>query len=143
MPSLNRPFRCEVITPEGRAFGGELTSATFPAPDGLVGVLGGRGPLVMLLGSGQLTVRELSGEEASYFVAGGFARFMDNALTLMAEECDPVPEIDAEDAWTRIEAAQDLPQETETQARARDEALQRARNRFRLAQLYRQEMEEG
>ena len=118
---------------------GEAVSAVFPAPDGLVGVLGGRGPLVVLLGSGPLTLRELGGGESVYFVSGGFARFNDNVLTLLTEECVPVHEIDPEATWQEIERAQQLPRETPEQAEMREEALQAAREKFRLAQKHRKQ----
>ena len=139
MVSYSREFRCDVVTPEGRVFSGELTSAQFPAEDGLVGVLGGRGPLVMLLGSGPFTIRQSSGEEALYFVAGGFARFQNNTLTILAEQCQPVQDIDAEEAWKDIEAAQKLPADTPEQKELQAEALEAARNKFNMAQKYNQE----
>jgi len=141
VPDYRKPFRCEVITPDGRGFSGELTSAVFPAPDGLVGVLGGRGPLVMLLGGGPLTVREPSEARTSYFVAGGFARFCDNALTLLASECTPIHEIDPEVAWREIQQALALPRETPEQEARREEALATARAKFSLVQKYRKEAE--
>ena len=123
-------------------FSGELTAARFPAEDGLVGVLGGRGPLVMLLGSGAFTIRQTSGAEALYFVAGGFARFQNNVLTVLAEQCQPISDIDPEEAWKDIEAAQKLPEDTPEQKEIREEALEAARNKFNMAQKYKQEMGE-
>ena len=143
MVSYYREFRCDVITPEGNVFSGELSAAKFPAQDGLIGVLGGRGPLVMLLGSGPFSIRQASGEEALYFVAGGFARFQNNALTILAEQCQPVHEIDPEDAWKDILKAQDLPRDTAEQKEIREEALEAARNKFNMAQRYKQEAGEG
>jgi len=143
MVSYYREFRCDVITPEGNVFSGELAAAKFPAQDGLIGVLGGRGPLVMLLGSGPFSVRQASGEEALYFVAGGFARFQNNALTILAEQCQAVQDIDPEEAWKDIVKAQDLPRETPEEKETREEALDAARHKFNMAQRYRQEGGEG
>ena len=139
MVEFRRPFRCEVFTPTGKAFAAELVSAIFPAPDGLVGVLGGRGPLVMLLGSGPFTAREMGGQRTVYFVAGGFARFKDNVLTLLTDQCMPVDEIDPEAAWREIERAQQLPEETSDQSELREQTLRTARDKFDLAQKYRKE----
>lgn len=141
MASYRRPFRCEVTTPKGRAFAGELISAIFPAPDGLVGVLGGRGPLLTLLGSGPLTVQPPAGGREVYYVAGGFARFADNVLTLLAEQCMPIRDIDPEAAWEEIQQAQEMPHETPAEQEAREQALQTARSKFKLAQKYSKETE--
>ena len=55
-------FELEVLTPEGRACFTEAVSVVFPASDGLVGVLGRRGPMVALMGAGPLTVQQADGE---------------------------------------------------------------------------------
>ena len=136
MVSYHREFRCDVITPEGSVFSGASTYARFPAQDGLIGVLGGRGPLVMLLGSGPLSIRQTSGEEVLYFVAGGFAKFRNNALTILAEQCQALEDIDPEEAWSDIVKARDLPRDTPEQQEFRDEAIDVARNKFNMAQRY-------
>jgi len=141
MVEYRHPFRCEVFTPTGKVFAGELASAKFPAPDGLVGVLAGRGPLVMLLGSGPFVTREMNGRRARYFVAGGFARFKDDLLTLMTDQCMPIEQIDPEAAWQEIEQAQQMPEETSEQIERRGQALLAARNKFNLAQKHRKETE--
>ena len=137
MVDFHRQFHCEVITPEGPVFAGEAVSAIFPAPDGLVGVLGGRGPLATLLSGGPLTVRQAEGSENEYYVAGGFARFHENTLVLLAEECVPIEAIDAEAAWQQIQRAQAMPRETDEQIALRDQALDAARAKFKLAQKHR------
>ena len=138
MVSYYREFRCDVITPEGNVFSGELAAAKFPAQDGLIGVLGGRGPLVMLLGSGPFSIRQASGEEALYFVAGGFARFQNNALTILAEQCQDIEDIDPQEVLKDIARAKDLPRATPEQQECRDEAVAAARKKFNTAQRYRQ-----
>ena len=79
-----RPFQVEVLTPGGRLCSMEAESAVFPASDGLVGVLGGRGPMVALVGAGPLNIREHRGEMHEFYVAGGFGRYLnlENAVTL-------------------------------------------------------------
>ena len=84
-------------------------------------------------------MRQTSGEEGLYFVAGGFARFQNDVLTILAEQCQPVADIDPEDAWKDIEKAQTLPAETAEQKEIRNEALDAARNKFNMAQKYHQE----
>ena len=138
MVGNRREFRCDVITPDGNVFSGALTAARFPAEDGLVGVLGGRAPLVMLLGSGPLTIRQAGGEEDVYFVAGGFARFQNNALTILAEQCQDIEDIDPQEVLKDIAMAKDLPRATPEQQECRDEAVAAARKKFNTAQRYRQ-----
>ncbi len=142
MVRYSRAFRCDVVTPEGTVFSGELVGAKFPAQDGLIGVLGGRGPLVMLLGSGPFSVRQTNDEEALFFVAGGFAQFQNNALTILAEQCQAVGDIDPEAAWQEILRAQKMPVDTPEQKELCKEAIEAARNKFDMAQKYSQEADE-
>jgi len=71
MAKFLRPFRCEILTPDGFRERLEALSAVFPARDGMVGVLGGRAPLVTTIGAGGLKV-DVTGttRQKKYFIAG-------------------------------------------------------------------------
>ncbi len=117
---FRRRFQVEVLTPEGRLCSAEAESAQFPAADGLVGVLGGRGPMVALVGAGPLTIRLPDGAAHEYYVAGGFAHMMDNVLVLLAEECTALSDLDREEVWEEITRARALPVDTKEEADRRD-----------------------
>ncbi len=136
MGKIVRQFRCELLTPEGSVASFEAVGASFPASDGLVGVLGGRAPLAAAMGAGQLTIEEKSGTKHEYYVAGGFARMADDVLTVMAEQCLPLDELNAESIWDEIQQAEDLPFETDAENDRREEALYAARTKFRIVQEY-------
>lgn len=131
-----RPFQADVLTPEGRLCSMEVTSAVFPASDGLVGVLGGRGPMVALVGAGPLDLHPLRGDVAEYYVAGGFAHMLDNHLVVLAEECQRLADLDREEVWEEIQRARRLPMETDEQVRRREERIAVARTKFALVQRY-------
>lgn len=137
MPYLHIPFRCEVLTPERKAFAGEVLSAVFPAVDGYMGVLSGRSPMMALLGGGRFIVRQRGGGRQEFYVGAGFARFGQNVLSLLVEECLPVEAIDPEHAWQEILAADKLPRQTPQEEAYRDQVLQAARARFSMAQRHR------
>ncbi len=132
--AYRRVFRYELFTPEGSAGSDEAISATFPALDGQVGVLGGRGPMVSLLGAGPLTIETLDGQRREYFVSGGFAQVRDGLLTVLAEQCLPVDQIDLEAAWAELQEALKLPTQTDRERAWRDEAVAAARKKFNLTQ---------
>ena len=135
MARFVRPFSCEILTPDGFCERMEALSAVFPAGDGMVGVLGGRTPLVTTIAAGGLTL-DLSrgGGRREYFVSGGFARMCDNVLTVLAEECCPVKDLDGEKAWREIERARAMPADTDARVARRDKLLHAAQMKFNLIQ---------
>ena len=135
MAKFLRPFRCEILTPDGFCERLEALSAVFPARDGMVGVLGGRAPLVTTIGAGGLKV-DVTGttRQQKYFISGGFARMCDDVLTVLAEECCPVRDLDGEEAWQEIQRTQMMPAETADQIARREELLHAARMKFNLVQ---------
>lgn len=136
MADYRRPFQCEVVTPQGKPYSGEVISAVIPAADGLVGVLGGHAPMVALMVGGPLRLRLADGQKIEYYVAHGFAQFTGNALTLLVEECLPATELDPDEAYKDIDRATKLPQDSSEQREVRQEDLKAARWRLRLAQQY-------
>ena len=134
MPPYKKPFRCEILTPVGRRCACDAVSVVFPAMDGQYGVMGGRTPLVTMLGAGVLTVEPVNGDLQEFFMAGGFATVRENTLIILADECDAASEIDREEAWEAIAQARAMPGETDEEFELRYEALDLARKRFALVQ---------
>ena len=134
--TFRRRFQVEVLTPEGRLCSVEAEGAQFPASDGLVGVLGGRGPMVALVGAGPLTIRLPDGQEYEYYVAVGFAHMLDNVLVLLTEECSLLGDLDREQVWEEITRARALPADTDEEVRRRDQRVAVARTKFALLQAY-------
>ncbi|MDP7288844.1 MAG: ATP synthase F1 subunit epsilon [Phycisphaerae bacterium] len=134
MPPYKRPFHCEILTPLGRRCACDAVSVVFPAMDGQYGVMGGRTPLVTMLGTGVLSVEPVKGEFLDFFLSGGFATVRENRMTILANECEAAGDIDREEAWEAITAARAMADETEEDFERRNEALEIARKRFALVQ---------
>ncbi len=134
MSPAERTFCLEIVTPEHRVCAVDARSVSFPATDGRMGVLANRAPLVAMVGAGEIVVEPVEGERHRYYIHRGFAQMYNNGLTVLAEECVPVDELDPEEAWEGIDEARRMPTQTADQLRRRDEALAAARERFRLAQ---------
>jgi F-type H+-transporting ATPase subunit epsilon len=109
-------------------------SVVFPALDGQYGVMGGRTPLVTMLGDGVLSVEPVKGDLQEFFVIGGFATVRENTMIVLADECEPAGEIDREEAWEAITEARAMPFDTDEEFELRLEALDVARRRFALVQ---------
>jgi F0F1-type ATP synthase epsilon subunit len=109
----------------------------FPASDGKVGVLGGRSPMVALLGVGELIVTHDKADSREYFICRGFARMSNDQLVFLAEEACEISKLNAEQAWEQLQQAQASPARTPQEQAAREERIEAARERFNAAQRYR------
>src|SRR4051794_26888328 len=89
-------FQCVLVTPEQQVLDESITQAIVPAHDGQVGILTGRSPLLVKLGTGALRVDLASGQRRFFFVDGGVAQMKDNKLTILSTDAAPASAIDAE-----------------------------------------------
>ena len=140
MQMTKKTFQCDIHTPDGTLLSQDVTAAKVPALDGYVGILAGRAPLTAVVYTGMVTLDLPDGSAEEYFVSRGFLRVADNVMTLLAEECMPLGELDAERAWDLLQDAYKLPRQTDQQAETRNEAIHAARLRFSLAQRGRKGM---
>jgi F-type H+-transporting ATPase subunit epsilon len=74
-----------VISPTRVGFEGSGESVVAPAYDGQMGILYGHAPMMVLLGTGDVTVRDGSTVHRIP-VSGGFLQVVDNEVSILAEE---------------------------------------------------------
>lgn len=79
-------FQVSVVTPEREVLALEARSAVLPAYDGELGILARRAPLLVELGPGLLRLVAADGGKRELFLGGGFAQWVGNRLTVLAEE---------------------------------------------------------
>ena len=84
------PFTFRLVTPQRLLLESEVTSLQVPGSEGYLGVLAHHAALVTALARGTLTVREASGTEARWQVAGGFFEVSNNAATVLADAVSAV-----------------------------------------------------
>ena len=89
-------FRFELVSPEKLLASGEATTATLPATDGDMGILGSHAPVMTTLRPGLLNVTMENGETAEFFVRGGFADVTPESVTVLAEHSVPRSELTPE-----------------------------------------------
>ncbi|MEM8875652.1 MAG: ATP synthase F1 subunit epsilon [Planctomycetota bacterium] len=80
------PFHCTVVTPEAQVFDEDVSSVVLPAHDGQMGVLALHAPMMVELGSGELTLSKASGGDTKLTIEGGFAQVQDNQLVVLADQ---------------------------------------------------------
>jgi F-type H+-transporting ATPase subunit epsilon len=125
----------DIVTPERSVFRGEATGIRAPGVEGSFEVLHNHAPMIAAFEIGTMIIIGPGGERIVYATSGGFLEVLDNHVTVLAETAEPASEIDVERARRSeeraIERMQSAGNEAERQAAAR--ALERARNRARIA----------
>lgn len=104
-------IRCKLITPEAALLDDQVTYASVPAWDGLIGMTHGGSPLVAKLGIGQLRLDfpdqgAARGGSRVYFVQDGFMKFASNELTILASAAVPAENLVEADCAAELRAAE-------------------------------------
>jgi F-type H+-transporting ATPase subunit epsilon len=125
----------EIVSPERSLFRGEAVSFRAPGVEGGFEVLRNHAPMLAAVGTGPVYITPPNGEPIAFAVSGGFVEVLDNRVILLAESADPVSEIDLDRAREAEESARARLREgmSEEERVLAEEALERARNRARLA----------
>lgn len=81
-----RSLQVEVVSRYGgEAWVGTAARVSVPLPDGELGVLPGRQPILAVLGRGNVRIAPTEGEEVIVPVAGGFCSVDDDVVTVAAD----------------------------------------------------------
>ena len=130
------PLHLEIVTPEKRAFTGDVDEVIVPGSEGELGILPHHAPLISLLGQGVLRLKA-GGEEQEFAIFGGFLQVRPDRVVVLAETADMAAEIDLERAERARREAEHVLEggfvEPADLAAARA-ALQRALIRIRVAE---------
>jgi F-type H+-transporting ATPase subunit epsilon len=78
-------LRVRVVSPEKIVYQGEAGGLVAPAWDGMVGILPGHAPMIVLLGMGELTIDRVGGGAEEYHVAGGVLKVEKNEVVILTE----------------------------------------------------------
>jgi F-type H+-transporting ATPase subunit epsilon len=130
------PLHLEIVTPERRAFEGDVDEVIVPGSEGEMGILPHHAPLISLLGQGVLRLKS-GGQEQEFAIFGGFVQVRPDRVVVLAETADVASDIDLERAERARQEAEHVLEggfvEPADLASARA-ALQRALIRIRLAE---------
>ncbi len=126
----------ELVSPERVLASVEADMVVVPGAEGDFGVLPLHAPLVSLLRPGVIRVYEGDRVVERTFVGAGFAVVDERGLTVLAEEAEPVAQLDAEEARRRLrELEEDLEDaKTEDERRRLERLVAIARARVEAAE---------
>ena len=74
-----------VVSPEKVVYAGEASALVVPAWDGMLGILPGHAPMIVLLGLGKLTIDRPGGGAELWHVAGGVLKVEKNEVVVLTE----------------------------------------------------------
>ena len=83
----------EIVTPDGIAFSGEITSCTAPGENGQFQILNDHAPFLANLQIGELKVQMKDGEKV-LSTGGGFLEVKDNIISIIVESAEFADNID-------------------------------------------------
>ncbi|MGH7563013.1 MAG: ATP synthase F1 subunit epsilon [Gemmatimonadota bacterium] len=90
-------LQVRIITPERIVFDGAVDGVVATAYDGQFGILRGHAPMMVVLGIGELRLRQ--GERYEWFAIGeGFLHVLDDVVTVLTPFAEHAREIDVEAA---------------------------------------------
>lgn len=101
-----RTYKLEVLTPQRRAFEGDVTSLIATGVDGLFGVLVDHAPMLAALGFGLLSAQTADGKTRVFVLNEGFFEVRDNVASILIDIADPAEEIDVARAKAARERAE-------------------------------------
>lgn len=135
-------LHCRLVTPNAELLSEEVTYASVPAWDGLVGFQPGRAPLVARLGMGELRLDFPASKGSGsrhFFVDSGFLKMGDGELIILAEKATPAEQILEQDAKAELAEAEarTIPADATDRLAAQERIAherQAARTKLRLAQ---------
>ncbi len=133
-------IKLKITTPEGITYENDVFQATIPTTSGEITILPNHIPLVSVLKTGELRVKDKAGEQV-IAVAGGFIEMRgNNELIILADNAERAEHIDLE----RAESARKRAEEQMKQAKAGEDidyarlqaVIDREMNRIKVGKKY-------
>ncbi|MDE2287209.1 MAG: F0F1 ATP synthase subunit epsilon [Burkholderiales bacterium] len=98
-------FRVDLVSAEAEIFSGKAQYVSMPGAQGDFGVLTGHAPFLTTLRPGTVHIRQASGEEIFFYIAGGFAEVQASVVTVMADTVMRADDLDESKAELARQAA--------------------------------------
>ena len=100
-------IQLEIAAPERAPMQLEAAEVILPGSEGVFAVLPGHTPLLAALGTGVLTVWEVTGDATFFAVNGGFVEVLDNRVVVLAATAETEAELDLERAQAALQRAEE------------------------------------
>ena len=101
-------FNLQIITPKGKVFDKDVSTATFPGEKGEFGVLPGHSSLLSLLAPGVIELTKLDGNKESVAINWGYAEIDESKATVLVDNAVAVAGKSAGEINQAIARAEEL-----------------------------------
>jgi F-type H+-transporting ATPase subunit epsilon len=91
-------FDCQIVTPEGPAFEGEVEMIVVPGAEGELGVLARHAPLIAMLKPGQIRVRTDASTWQAFATSDGYFSVQNDRAIVLVEHAAAAEQIDTAEA---------------------------------------------
>ena len=115
-------FKCQVLTPEGEAFNGEVEMVSTRTGVGSLGILANHAPLMGMLEPTELRLYKTESDVVRFAQSEGYLQVVDNEALILVEEAVDPDKLNRSDLEEKMRACQ---QEAE---RAEEGSEERARH---------------
>ena len=99
-------IQCNIVSPEGELFSGEIEMLTADGGDGEIAITPRHAPLLTNLKPGPVKLVLEGGAEEVFFVSGGFLEVQPGVITLLTDVAERADDIDAAEAERAMELAE-------------------------------------
>jgi F-type H+-transporting ATPase subunit epsilon len=99
-------FHCEVLTPEGEVFNGEVEMVSTRTDTGSIGVLANHAPLMGILEPTELRLYKSESDVEKFAQGEGYLQVVDNRALVLVEEAHRPDDLDKSDIESRLRDAE-------------------------------------
>ena len=101
-----KPFKCEVLTPEGEVFNDEVEMVSTRTSVGSIGVLANHAPLMAILDPTELRLYKSESDITRFAQGEGYLQVVDNEVLVLVEEAVPPDQLNRSDLESKLREAQ-------------------------------------
>lgn len=131
-------FHLCLVTPEKTVFEDDIVSMIVPGTYGIFEVLQNHAPIISSLNAGRMVITDKDKNKTLWAISGGICEVSHNQAIILADAVEKASEIDVKRAEADKKQAQKYLEENleGTDIERARKALQRAKNRLKVAQEY-------
>jgi F-type H+-transporting ATPase subunit epsilon len=99
-------FQCQVLTPEGESFNGEVEMVSTRTGVGSLGILANHAPLMGMLEPTELRLYKTESDIVRFAQSEGYLQMADNQCLLLVEDAIPPDQLDRSDLEEKLRSAE-------------------------------------
>ena len=123
----HKKFNCQVLTPEGEAFSGEVEMVSTRTGVGSLGVLANHAPLMGMLEPTELRLYKTESDVVRFAQSEGYLQVVNNECLLLVEEAVEPDKLNRSDLEDKLRSCEQEAEQAEEGSEERERHLRDAR----------------